>query len=380
MDPDDILDIDWETLLGMPEWAAQMAARDRTVSCRVEVIDAADVALGDAGVDAGSVTMVGGGSEMWVASLSGTDPDWLPMDYSDALDARSGNRVRIWWQEWLPTLGGWGEVPIMTGYPHNPDVTDDTAVSWSVTVRDSLAEAKRGGYGGQTVELGGQTVDVALAALFAAVAPQLERSFPPSQVRLPDVYTLGQNSPEEDWKAIAALAGWVVWSDREGTITAGPLVAATTVDWSEGDGCRLTELRKATTTTDVINRVVVVSSNSSVSPTITSVAEDDDPASPTWVGEHGPWEQRIESDAVASQEAADNLAATTLAAGLLPVVQVSGKCTPRPDLGWGDVIELQRDRVGIFGPHQLTQFRLTLPRPAAGPELMEVTMSPVVNG
>lgn len=375
----DTLDIDWETLESMPEWAAQMAARDRSVAVRVEVIDPAGVALGDAAVESGTVTMTGGGSEMWVASLSGSDPDWLPMDYTDALDARSGNRVRIWWQEHLPALGGWGEVPVMTGWPHNPDVTDDGQVSWQVTVRDSLLEAKRGGYGGATVELGGKTVPDALDALFAVVAPQLERAFPASTVVLPDVYTLGQNTPDEDWQAIAALAGWQVWSDREGVITAGPLTASTTVDWSEGDGCRLTELRKDTKTTDIINRVVVVSTNSSVSPTITAVADDSDPASPTYVGDHGPWELRVESDAVATQEAADNLAHTTLEAGLRPVVEVTGKCTPRPDLGWGDVLLLQRDRIGIFGPHTLTGFRLSLPRHAAGPELMEVSMSPVVS-
>lgn len=374
-----VLGIDWRTLLGMPEWAVQMAATDRSVSCRVEVIDTAGVALGEAVIDAGQVTMTGGGSEMWVASLSGSDPDWLPMDYTDALDARSGNRIRIWWQEHIPALGGWGEVPVMTGWPHSPDVTDDGQMSWQVTVRDSLLEAKRGGYGGATIELGGKTVDAALNALFDTVAPLLDHTFPASTVTLPDVYTLGQNTPDQDWREIAALAGWQVWSDREGTITAGPLTAATQVDWSEGGGCRLTELRRNTTTTDIINRVVVVSSNSSVSPAITAVAEDSDPASPTYVGDHGPWEQRVESDAVASQEAADNLAATTLADGLRPVVEVSGKCTPRPDLGWGDVIRLQRDRIGIYGPHVLEQYRLSLPKPASGPDLMEVTMSPVVT-
>ena len=289
-----ILDIDWDVLLAMPEWAAQMAAGDRTVSCRVEVIDPAGISLGDATVDAGTVTMTGGGSEMWVADLSGTAPDWLPMDDSDPLDSRSGNRVRVWWQEWIPALNGWGEVPVMTGWPHNPDVTDSRTVSWSVTVRDSLMEAKRGGYAGTTIECGGLTVDQALIKLFNTVAPKLDVQIPTSAVYLPLTYTLGQNSPETDWIAIAALANWYVWSDREGTIVAGPMLAQRSVDWSEGNGCRLIELRKTTTTTGIINRVVVRSTNSDVSPAITSVAEDDDPASATYVGLHGPWQQVIE--------------------------------------------------------------------------------------
>ncbi len=374
-----ILDIDWDDLLAMPEWAAQMAAVDRQVACRVEVIDPTGAPVGDAVIDSGTVRMTGGGSEMWVANLSGTDPDWLPMDYTDALDSRSGNRVRIWWQELIPALDGWGEVPVMTGWPHNPDVTDEGLPAWSLTVRDSLLEAKRGGYGGKTVEVGGLTVDAALNALFEAVAPLIDRSIPPSLVLLPTTCTLGENDPDQDWTEIAALAGWAVWSDREGTITAGPITAATEVDWSEGAGCRLTGLRKSSTTTDIKNRVVVVSTNSDVATTITAVKEDDDPASPTYVGDHGPWELRIESDTVASQEAADALAATMLAANLLPTVEITGKATPRPDLGWGDAIQLQRDRIGIYGIHTLTAFGMTLPKPGTVPELMEITMSPAVN-
>ncbi len=373
----EVLDIDWEVLFAMPEWAEQMASLDRTVACRVEVIDPAGIAIGDARIDAGTVTMRGGGSEMWVADLSGSDPDWLPMDESDALDSRSGNRVRVWWQEWIPALGGWAEGPVMTGWPHNPKVTDSRTLSWSVTVRDSLLEAKRGGYGGAVVELGGMTVDQALTKLFDVVAPKLDTSFPLSSVRLPTTYTLGENEPDKDWTAIAAMAGWTVWSDREGVIVAGPLKAARAVDWSEGPGCRITQLERSTTTTDIINRVVVRSTNSDVSPAITSIAEDDDPASATFVGRHGPWERVIESDAIASQQAADNLAAAELIAGLRPTSEVTGKATPRPDLGWGDLIQLGRDRVGIYGPHILTEFRLTLPAPNTAPELMAITVSPI---
>jgi hypothetical protein len=368
-----VLETDWRAVLASRQWAAQMLARSRMVAGRVEVLASDGISLGDASLDSATVTMTGGGSEMWAASLSGSDPDWLPVDETDALDPRSGNRVRVWWQELVTALGGWVEVPVCTGWPHNPEADDDGAVSWSLVLRDSLTEAKRGGYGGSVVEVGGFTVDAALRALFDAVSPLLACSFPPSTVTLPATYTLGEGKPEDDWTEIAALAGWLVWTDREGTITAGPVVAALSLDWQEGEACRITGASRSVATTDIANRVIVVSTSSDVVPTITATAEDDDPASATWVGRYGPYEVTVESDAVASQEAADNLAATELAARLLPVETVTVKATPRPDLGYGDTVNLSRARIGVSGAYAVASTRLTLPG-AGAPEQMEITM------
>lgn len=371
-----VLPIAWEALLEMPEWAAQVAAPVRRVAARVEVIDPRGQSLGDAAIDAGTVAMSGGGTEMWEASLSGTDPEWLPVDQTDPLDTRSGNRLRVWWQEWIPALGGWGEIPLMTGWPHNPVVTDERTVGWSVTVRDALQEAKRGGYGGQTVECGGMTVDKALAALFDTVAPLLDYDFPETDAAVPVTFTLGENDPDKDWVDIAAVAGWGVWADREGVITAGPVLSTQTVDWSEGPGCRVTSLRRQVTTTELKNKVIVRSTNSDVVPALVAIAQDVDPSSPTYVGTHGPWVVEVDSDAVATQEDADVLARTLLAKALIPATEVTGRVTLRPDLGYGDVIELERDRIGLAGPHQVMSWRMTLPKPGTPPELMEVSLSP----
>jgi hypothetical protein len=369
-----ILETPWRSVLESSHWRARVASTSRVVASRVEVLSSDDVTLGDASIDEAAVTMQGGGTEMWAASLAGSDPDWLPVDENDLLDPRSGNRVRLWWQELVSALGGWVEVPVCTGWPHNPEATDDGAVSWSLTVRDSLTEAKRGGYGGQAVEVGGRTVTAALAALFDAVAPQLPYSFPPSDVTLPSAYTLGEGKPEDDWADIAALAGWLVWTDREGTITAGPTVPGLVLDWQEGDACRITSATRAVVTADLANRVTVVSTSSDVVPTITATVEDDDPASATWVGRYGPYERTVESDAVASQEAADNLAASTLASALLPQETVTVKATPRPDIGYGDTVNLARASIGASGSYAVDSWRLTLPAAGAAPEQMEITM------
>lgn len=368
--------VDWEDLLASDVWAEQVASPWRKVASRVEVIDPRGQSLGDAVIDSGTVRMVGGGTEMWAADVAGTDPDWLPIDQTDLLDSRSGNRVRIWWQEWMAAYAAWVEVPLMTGWPHNPKSTDTGGLSWSLTVRDSLQEAKRGGYGGATVELGGLTVDKALAALFTTVAPLLDYDFPVSDVLLPATFTLGENAPDKDWVDIAAVAGWHVWTDRLGVIKAGPVVPGLEIDWSEGDGCRLTEIDRQVTTTELKNKIVVRSSNTEIAPAIVGISEDDDPSSPTYTGTHGPWVLEVESDAIATQEDADRLADTLLAVNLVPATQITAKATPRPDIDYADVVTVERDQLGIFGPHSVQSWQITLPQPGTAPELMQIALSP----
>lgn len=372
-----ILDVDWRTLLAMPEYAAQLVATGRVVDTRIAALDTAGDEVAEAEVAGVTVTMAGGGSEMWQADVDGVGTEWLPLDETDPLDARTGNRVRVFWQEWIPALGGWGEFPVMTGWPHNPDSEDAGLVSWSLVLRDTLTQAKRSGYSDKPIDVGGFTVDEALAALFEAIAPMLPYQFPASTVVLPDSYTLWSNEPETDWQAIAALAGWEVWTDREGAITAGPVVASRTVTWQEGGQSGATSLRRTLDTMGIYNEVVVISTSSEVVPSITATARDTDPGSPTFVGgKYGVFTKRVESDAVTTEDAALALAQTTLASLLFPTNQVTGKAVPRPDLGYGDAMILDRPSIGIYGDHALGGFVLRMPGGGQAPEAMDVTMLP----
>ena len=369
-----ILDTDWRTLMVSPEWERQMAAAVRTVDTRVAVLDTIGTELADALADAATVIMAGGGTEMWACTIAGTDPDWLPVDENDLLDPLSGNRVRVFWQEWLPELDAWGEIPVCTGWPHDPETEDDGAPAWTLTVRDTLAEVKRTGYGDTTLDVGGLTVDAALALLFSTVAPLLPYRFPASTVTLPTPYTLGENTVDEDW--IAALAGWEVWTDREGTITASPITATKTVAWQEGSTSRVTSLKRRRTTSTIYNRVVVESSSSAVVPSVSGSAQDEDPSSPTFAGTYGPFTIKVKSDLVTTEAECDALAKVLLAQYLFPVELVTGTSVPRPDLGYGDGVVLGRESIGVFGTHTLAMFTLRMPGGGKAPEAMDLTMSP----
>lgn len=349
---------DWRVT---PGWQTAVKAARRTVRCRAGLVTPDGTELGaPVPIVDGTIRYSGESSEQWAADVTLEDYLWVPLTPDDYLDPRAGYRLRIWWE--LLTPSGWGSVTCGTFTLHDPDISDDGRLSMSLQGVDAITEAKRGGYGGQTLSVGGQTVAAALQLIFDTVYPAAPTSIPETTVTLPAPYELGARTPFEDWTEIALLAGWVVRADRDGVIVAGPPSTDPTsrATWQEGPDNRVTTIRREVTTSEMINRVVVVSTSPEVVPPILAIVEDTDESSPTWVGKGRIWEDRIESDAVATQDAADNLARLHYGLRRLPTETVTVRLPPRPDLDYRDVVTIGRRRVGATGSYRVSGWTLDL--------------------
>ena len=341
----------WRDTVASDAWVAAVRARVRQIGARVEMVDGDGVWVCDLPVDSVQVTMRGESSEMWGASFALSAAAYVPLRETDVLDPRSGMRARVWWRVRSGT--SWLEVPVGTYMIEDPDIEDDGLLSYTVDGVDPLAEAKRGGYGGATLDLGGMTVTDALTTIFARVAPMMPVRIPATTMLMPAVYTVGEQEASTDWTDVAAMAGWVVRTDREGVIQVGPAPSPDVPreSWQDGeDDCTVTSVKRAIKTSSVVNRVVCISTSTEITEPIREVVEDDDPGSATWVGRYGPYETVIRSDKVTSVE-------VTVPA--------------RPDLDYGDLIAVGRASVGAAGLYRVSSWTWTA---AAAPQPMRLTM------
>ena len=215
---------DWRALTSTATYRAALTSRVRIVGARAELVDYAGNPrqyLTSAGTPLrvnlkGTVEYNSGIAESWAltgATVSGDD--WVPNGPDHPLDQRSGYAIRIWWR--LQVAGVWIDLPVGTFQPDSPQVTDDGTITVSFTGRDMLFVAKSSGYAGQTIDVGGLTVDQGLLKLFAIVAPDMKIKCSTTDITLPSPYVLGKGVAEDDWKAMAEVAGWTVRTDREGS-------------------------------------------------------------------------------------------------------------------------------------------------------------------
>ncbi len=364
----------WRDWRDTPWWVGLVESRDRTVGSRVELIDSTGATVADLPVAAASVELHGTQQEQWAGSVVIRDPDWLPQDPTDLLDQRAGLRARIWWRLLTGPASG-PEVPLATLVLGDPQVRDrEGAWEMTLTGRDVLSLPKRGGYRGLILDLGGLTVTAALKLLFAQLAPTVPVRVADTTLTLPTGYQVGlsDRTPAQDWTDLADVAGWVVRSDRDGVIVAGPRVDRTTprADWSEGDDATVIELDRDVSTSDTVNRVIVRSTSTAG---VWAVVEDDDPGSATWVGRYGPFERLIESDAVTTPAGALSMARMQYGRLRLPTESVSVRVPVRPDLDYRDPVILRRDRSGVGGTYLVSGWTIRL---GPSPSLMEVAMMP----
>ena len=364
----------WRDWQDTPWWVGLVQSRVRTVGSRVELIDSTGATVADLPVAAASVELHGTQQEQWAGSVVIRDPDWLPQDPTDLLDQRAGLRARIWWRLLTGPASG-PEVPLATLVLGDPQIRDRGA-DWEMTLtgRDVLSLPKRGGYRGLILDLGGLTVTAALKLLFAQLAPTVPVRVADTTLTLPTGYQVGlsDRTPAQDWTDLADVAGWVVRSDRDGVIVAGPRVDRTTprADWSEGDDATVIELDRDVSTSDTVNRVIVRSTSTAG---VWAVVEDDDPGSATWVGRYGPFERLIESDAVTTPAGALSMARMQYGRLRLPTESVSVRVPVRPDLDYRDPVILRRDRSGVGGTYLVSGWTIRL---GSAPSSMEVAMMP----
>ena len=364
----------WRDWQDTPWWVGLVQSRVRTVGSRVELVDSTGATVADLPVAAASVELHGTQQEQWAGSVVIRDPDWLPQDPTDLLDQRAGLRARIWWRLLTGPASG-PEVPLATLVLGDPQVRDrEGAWEMTLTGRDVLSLPKRGGYRGLILDLGGLTVTAALKLLFAQLAPTVPVRVADTTLTLPTGYQVGlsDRTPAQDWTDLADVAGWVVRSDRDGVIVAGPRVDRTTprADWSEGDDATVIELDRDVSTSDTVNRVIVRSTSTAG---VWAVVEDDDPGSATWVGRYGPFERVIESDAVTTAEGALSMARMQYGRLRLPTESIQARVPVRPDLDYRDPVILRRDRSGVGGTYLVSGWTIRL---GSSPSLMEVAMMP----
>ena len=360
----------WREVVRSPAWVEAVTSPRRVTSSRVEAVSLGGTVIGDVRVASARINLNGEQAEQWSAEFSLEDPALVPDSPRAILDGRSGVLLRPWWR--LLTAEGWLEVPLGTFVVEDPE-TSDSDGGLAITVRglDPLAVARRGGYGGAVVPVGGLTVSQALRALFASVAPGWPVSIGHSSVTLPPTFELWARDPAEDWTEIAAMAGMVVRTDRMGVITAAvPSSPSVPVaDWQEGPECPVVEVSSVIKTSTIPRRVVVVSTSPDVSPPVVGEWVNPDADSMTIVTE-----TRVESSAVTSVEGARSLARMTGERWARPQQSVQVSVPARPDLDYRDPVALTRARAGVSGVFAVSGWSLTLDGPQAAPGLMSVQM------
>ncbi len=364
----------WRQTIDDPAFLAAVGASQRLVGSRVEMVDGDGNPVVDLPVDSGSVSFKGEQAEQWALTLQLSDPDLVPRSPYDPLDPRSGLRCRVWWRLWYG--GAWAEIPLGTYWLEDPDIGDNgTTVSIGVTGRDAVATARRGGYGGQTVAVGGLTAAEALRNILEHIAPQVTARVDGTTVTLPATYEVGaSDDPWDDVADIAALAGFRVRADREGVlmVTAPPDPQTVRANLQEGAACAVVSLSRGITTSSIVNRVVAVSTSPEVTPPVVGVVEDDDPASPTWVGRFGPFVTTIKSDKIADVAGAEGMARATYERWRRPMESVKVTIPQRPDLGYRDLVALSSTRAGVAGMYRVSSWELPLAGPDKPPAPMVV--------
>lgn len=367
----------WAELIHTDAWTEMVTAEERTISARAELVDLNGVHMRDLVFDAASIDFRGEDSEQWAGRVTFSDPAMAPLRPTDPLDPRSLLRARFWWRiEWE---GAWFEVPVGTFILGDPDISDSASGSYGITVtmRDVLEEVRRNEYGEKLVTVSGMTVDAALKRLFGALAPWARVAAPASTVTLPSTYQLGVDKadPADDWAAIADLAGWVVRTDRMGTIVCGPPAdrAGIVADWQEGPDCPVTDMGRKISNTGIYNQVLVRStSHDAVG--VYAIVEDSDPASPTWVGRYGPFMKVIETDTVTDEAGCRTVAQMHLGRLLRPTETVTVSVPARPDLNYRDQVALAREKSAVGGTYRVSGWKLELGPANAAPKTMDVTL------
>ncbi len=375
----------WRQSVQHPYYLEAALSPSRVTESRVSLVDLSHqpvayrgrrgALLTDATITGGSVEMVGETPQVWSATVSMVGEEWVPTTPEHPLDPRSPFRLAVFWRLLVVPLGGWVEVPVGVYRPGRPQITDDGTVTVTVDCRDVRSVASQGGYGGRVLDVGGLTVDVALARIAAVACPTVPFHAEPSSVTLPAVYELGARTPTEDMDEIAGMAGQTVRADREGTLrSATPASQSVPVlELHEGEGCQMVDLTREVS--DVIyNRVTVTGTNPDLTEPVFGMDEDDDESSPTWVGRMGPYELRIESDAVTTNVAADSLARMQRGRFARPTETTKVHLRAMPHLNYRDMVPMTRRASGVQGDHLVSRWGMSLPVRGEAPELMELTM------
>ena len=372
----------WQDLVVSRSFLDAVESSARDVDCYAEMVDVTGevvTSLGYVPLAGGSVTFRGEQAEQWDGQFTIKDPGWVPRVYGDPLHPYSTLRMRVWWGVKM-ARGSYGFLPVATLHLEDPEI-NDTGDNLTITLqgRDALTRARRGGYGGQVLQLGGLTVTQALLRIFSTIAPHAQVSIEETSVTLPagfEVGGTGARDAAQDWTEIASMAGFVVRADRMGVIHGAPRPnpGGVKIRLIEGPECRMRSLKRRLKGSKIVNRVVCRSTNPDLLEPVVAVVEDQDPDSPTWVGRYGPFQMLIESDAPATVQAATNMARAAYERNRVPAEDTQAQILPRPDLDYRDIADIQRLRAGAAGWHRVSGWSFQLPTRSSegGPMTLEL--------
>lgn len=196
----------------------------------------------------------------------------------------------------------------------------------------------------------GTNVATALTQLLTAVIPasKLALSIPTTDLTTGALVYDEQSSPADAAVALATAAGWTLYADPMGTITARPEVDVTSdavvASYVAGESSMLLKARRGLQGAGVFNAVVATGEATDLTAPVRGYAEDVDPNSITYAAQVGVFSRFYGSPLLRTASQA-LLAAQTLLrreGGIADVVAVSA--LPDPTLEAGDVISVDDGR------------------------------------
>ena len=361
--------LDHRILITTPEYRDALQASTRQATGQVEFIDDSDVVVATfggvlvqgqtlvprRGILSATVTDDSNSEVRHTGQIAFSDPSLVPDTPDDLLHPLSRLRVRVWHVIKVGAL--WQRVLMATG--HLSFTAQDSTTEFGIQCRleDSFSIVRRALWT-ETLSVGGLPNHTALERIFDVIAPWLRYQITPTEFSLPPDYELGApgSNPVADAKEIAAAAGLDLYVDRWGTIIAEPMNQQVQDDvgiFREGPGCHIRSLSRDISAEMIANRVLVMSSNSSLETPVSALVEDTDPTSPTWVGYGRRFNRIVQSDVVTTTAQCQVVAQQILveSRALTETVQMQARSVPHLSAR-SSLVDLatQRSRaVGVFG-------------------------------
>lgn len=204
----------------------------------------------------------------------------------------------------------------------------------------------------------GSNFGTAIQALIAAGVPDVEFSFASTTFTTPGIVVPRQADRWEFAVDMARKVGYRLFFDGDGRCEFSPepdpAAAVPVDDFNEGEGGVLVSVDIALDRTQGYNVVAVESVNATTDAVYSGSAEDSDPASPTYVdGPYGRQPRFYSSPLIASDDQASAAAASILRANLGVPRSVDASVVPNPKRKPGDVITINRSRLGFVNEVQI---------------------------
>jgi hypothetical protein len=261
--------------------------------------------------------------------------------------------VRVYWRARLSGTDTWETVPLGRFLVDSPGFSGDPGdPALRVSGFDAASAIAAAAWDTPFVVPAGQNLKTALTRILTNRLPGVATSIPTTTVALPQlVYTPGyQDSTGDPWEdacALAALAGWDLWVNRQGVVCAGvpadPLTGVPVIELA--DAGTLIRATRTPTAADLVNTVVVYGEASGEEPVVAVVRDEHGPYGTETIGRVIAREHR--SSAVTTYADAYNLGIALLREWSAVTDAVSLEAFPVPHLDAGDLAAVTSDMLDM---------------------------------